>query len=118
MTFYQQILSTVERYLDKKKEASVFRMIFLLIFLSVSVQCMLGLSLKEWSSELGEKNEVTGVWVNNKVYIITKKNKTHSLMESHSLSNNTEDPNFVLLVEKADAQNDISIVFSLGTTNL
>ena len=87
LTFYQQILPTFERYLDKK-QLWVFMMIFVLIILTVHVQCRLELSLKE----LGEMKKVTGERMNHKVYIITKKNKTHSLMESLSLSNRTEDP--------------------------
>ena len=62
--------------------------------------------------------------MNNKVYIFTKENKTLSLLESHNLSNRTEDPgsNNVFLVEKADADNEerdnnyISIVFSNENT--
>ena len=99
-------------------------MIILLIFLTVSVQWRLVLSLEEWSPELGKKKEVRGEQMNNKVYIITKENKTHSLLESHTLSNRTEDPgsNNVFLVEKADADNEerdnnyISIVFSNENT--
>ena len=98
-------------------------MIFLLIFLTVSVQWRLVLSLEEWSPERGEKKEVRER-MNHIVYIITKENKTHSLMESHTFSTRREDPgsNVVSFVEKGDAKNeemdnnDILVVFSNKNT--
>ena len=82
-------------------------MIRLIIFLLIPVEYLhriLGTSQDGHIPEGNERKEPTGERMNQKVHIISKENKTHSLMESHELRNGT----FVIFVEtgKAGKENE------------